>query len=145
MLVPAGFLILLLLGGVSVDSAVAILGQRQLSDLTADAANDAATEALSGGAFYRLGHVVIDPGQAARAVCTDVAADGAGDVRDLRLEMAVAGDVIAVRASGEVDAVFGRSVPGFAQRKVSAQAVATAAQGPVGAPPAIGPLVPVTC
>jgi hypothetical protein len=52
MLVPAGFLILMLFAGIAVDSAAAYLGQRQLSDALSAAANDAATAGLDDADYY---------------------------------------------------------------------------------------------
>src|SRR4051794_17813956 len=49
MLAPAGFLVLLLLASVSVDSAIAFLGRRQLENAVTAAANDAATVAIPDG------------------------------------------------------------------------------------------------
>ena len=144
-LVPAGFLVLVLLGAMAVDSAVAFLGQRQLADTTAGAANDAASAALANGAFYRSGTLSIDPSEAAAVVCRSVAAQGDGDLRDLTLAIAVAGPVLRVRAHAEIDAVFGRIVPGFGHRPVSAEATAaaTAATIPSSFQPAA--FVPVHC
>jgi hypothetical protein len=144
-LVPAGFLVLILLGGMAVDSAVAFLGARQLSDATAAAANDAATAALGNGAFYGSGTLNIDPSAAASVVCRSLSAQENGDLHDLTVAIAVAGPVIRVRAHGQVDAVFGRIVPGFGHRAVSAEATATAsgAAGPSLADPSA--FVPVIC
>jgi Flp pilus assembly protein TadG len=146
MLVPAGFLILLLLGGLSVDSAVAFLGQRQLTDATAGAANDAATEALSDAAFYGSGATTIDMQSAVRVVCADLAVSDS-DVRGVRVAIGVSGATVVVRATGEVRAVFGRNVPGFAERPVSAQSRAVATSGPLsyGQGREDVPLTPVTC
>lgn len=145
-LVPAGFLVLLLLGGIAVDSAVTVLGQRQLSDVTAAAANDAAGAALSDGAFYEGGLVAVDPSQAAEVACRDLAAQGDGDLHGVRLAVGVAGPVVAVEATATVDAVFGRAVPGFGTRQVQARSVAVAAAGPLAPRPPLAPVVvPISC
>ncbi|HET9690846.1 MAG TPA: hypothetical protein VFP61_06815 [Acidimicrobiales bacterium] len=148
-LVPAGFLVLLVLAAIAVDSAVALLGQRQLADLTAAAANDAAGAALSDRAFYGSGVVEVDPTAAARVACDVLAATGGGAVHGIRLWVAVAGPVVAVRASGSVDAVFGRRLPGTT-RTVSAAAAATAATaataaGAAGGAPAPAAFAPADC
>ncbi|MGH9095498.1 MAG: hypothetical protein ACRDXE_10090, partial [Acidimicrobiales bacterium] len=61
MLVPAGFLVLMLLGAMAVDSGATYLGQRQLADALAGAANDAAGAALSDRSFYVQGRIAVDP------------------------------------------------------------------------------------
>lgn len=53
LLVPAGVLVLIILGAISVDFAIAFSRQRELSSLAAAVANDAATAALSDERFYR--------------------------------------------------------------------------------------------
>ena len=59
-LFPVGFLAVLVLAAIAVDSSVAFLGERELSGAVAAAANDAATEALSNPGFYRRGGVELD-------------------------------------------------------------------------------------
>lgn len=127
-LVPAGFLVLMVLAAVAVDSAVALLGQRQLQDLTAAAANDAAGAALADAGFYQSGAVQIDPAEAARVVCAVVAAQAGGGVRDLQVSLGTSGPVVTVAAAGRVEPVFGGHIPGAAHR-VSARATAVAATG----------------
>lgn len=126
-LVPVGFLVLILLAAIAVDGAVSYLGQRQLVDAVSGAANDAATAGLDSAAFYRSGVVQIDPARAGAAVCQAVTAQGDADLRGLTIWIAVAGPVIRVRARAEVAAVFGRIVPGFGLRVVTGEASAAAA------------------
>lgn len=144
-LVPVGFLVLILLGAMAVDAAVAFLGQRQLADATAGAANDAATASLGNGAFYNTGALIIDPNAAASLVCRSLSAQGNNGLHNVSLAIAIDGPVITVRAHARVDAVFGRLVPGFGHHDVSAEA--TAAATDAGAPARLQPagFVPVTC
>lgn len=147
-LVPAGFLILLLLGALAVDNGAAYLGQRDLSTSVQAAANDAAGAAVSNNGFYGQGTVEIDPAQAARVVCRDMTAPGAEGLLDKTVSMAVSGDTIYVEAHAEIRAVFGRAIPGFARRPVSAAAAAVAAAGPGIRPspsPPLGTLSPLAC
>lgn len=130
MLVPAGFLVLMLLGGMAVDSGAAYLGQRQLADVLAGAANDAAGAAIADQSFYDQGRIAVDPTAAAGVVCRSVAAADDADLHQLHLQLAVAGASISVRGDAVVAGVFGRFVPGFARHRVSAQASAVAAQAP---------------
>lgn len=127
-LVPAGFLILMLLGAIAVDSGATYLGQQQLQASVEAAANDAAGAALSNGAFYRRGVVQIDPTAAAGVVCQDIAAQQNGRLEAVTIGVDVVGRTVFVDARAEVPAVFGRLVPGFSQRPVSAEAGAVAAQ-----------------
>lgn len=127
MLVPAGFLVLILLGALAVDSAAAYLGQQQLHDSLEAAANDAATAALSSQAFYARGAVIIDPAVAARSVCLDIASQSDRDIHGIQLWMAVEGPALRLRATATVDAVFGRAIPRFGQRHIAANAAAVVA------------------
>jgi hypothetical protein len=148
-LVPAGFLVLILLAALAVDSAVSYMGQEQLHDALSGAANDAVTAALDDNSFYRSGAIAIDPVAAGRAVCASVAAQNAPALHGLQVWMAVDGDSLRLRGEAVVDGVFGRAIPGWAHRTVRASVAAVAAQGPVastapasssGAPEALTPL-----
>src|SRR5260370_40100081 len=76
-LMPALVLVLLILGVIAVDSAVAYWGHRQLADLTASAADRSAATAVDKASFYG-GHLRIEPG-IAQAVAAQEAAVSAGD------------------------------------------------------------------
>jgi hypothetical protein len=129
-LVPAGVLVLIVLAAIAVDMGVVYLGQRQLADATAAAANDAAGAGLSDSAFYRHGSVNLDEQRVAQVVCAAMRAQTANVVRNLTLEVAVEGQTVAVRSHGLVEEVFGRALPGMpAARAVRAEAEADAATG----------------
>ena len=168
-LIPAGFLVLVLLAALAVDSAVAYLGRQQLQDSLSAAANDAVTAGLSDASFYRHGALILDPAAAARAVCAAVASQGDSTLHGVEVAMAVDGDTIRLIGSATVDAVFGTAIPGFGHRAVSASAVASLESGPArlrapgpatggpaipaasptsagaAAAPAFGPPVPLQC
>ena len=150
-LVPAGFLVLMLLAALAVDSAVSYLGQEQLHDALSGAANDAVTAALDDGAFYHSGAITIDPAAAGRAVCASVAAQNAPALHGLEVWMAVDGNSLRLQGKAQVDAVFGRVIPGLAHHTVRASVAAVAAQGPVAttaaasSPGGVGALVPLRC
>lgn len=146
MLVPAAVLVLFLLGAVAVDSAVAVLGQRELSAAASAAANDAVAAALSDARFY--GHEGGDPG----AVVVDQAAAqrvAAEALRRMELHgvepdgdpvvTVVDHNQVCVRISGRVRAVFGLAIPGASQtHAVRGRATATAVRaGADGASEAI--------
>jgi hypothetical protein len=134
MLMPAAVLVLVVLGGIAVDSAVVFMAQRELAGAVSAAANDAAAEALDEGALYRSGEVVLDP---ARAAAVAAAAIEARQPQGLRLVGApvvrVAGRQVCVRLVADVDHIFAPAVPGGRPSStVSARAVASARQA--GAP-----------
>lgn len=64
LLLPAGFLIVLLLGSLVLEAAALHLRQRQLDDLADSIANDAAAYGFDIEAFRRTGEVAIDPARA---------------------------------------------------------------------------------
>lgn len=147
-LVPAGFLVLILLSALAVDSSVAYLGQRQLHDTLTAAANDAASAGLDNAAFYRSGNIDLDPAAVARVVCASVGAQGASQLHDVRLWYGVDGSAVRLAGEAEVDVIFGKAVPGFGHRHVHAEADAVALRGPTGqAPQSIswGALSPLVC
>jgi hypothetical protein len=137
MLVPAGFLVLMMLGALAVDSAATYLAQQQLRDSLTAAANDAVTAGLSNRSFYSSGALTLDPSQAAVFVCLSVSAQSDQDLHNVRLWMAVDGAAIRLEGTATVDAVFGRAIPGFGERVVRAETTAVAATGPVSAPGAV--------
>jgi hypothetical protein len=148
MLVPAGFLVLIILGALAVDSAATYLAQSQLRDSLTAAANDAVTGGLSNHSFYAGGVLTLDPTQTARVVCLSVSAQADQDLHDVHLFMAVEGATIRLDATATVEAVFGRALPGFGLRHVRASTTAVAATTPAGAASAAPPrsaLQPIRC
>jgi Flp pilus assembly protein TadG len=133
MLVPAGVLVLFVLGALAVDVAIAFQAQRELSATAAALANDAATVALSDDRFYAenaAGAVEVDEGQAAELVREALVARAPGGVRDVRWSVRSADDQVCVTLTARVDYLFSRAVPGAPQgATVTGRAVATAAQG----------------
>ena len=144
MLVPAGFLVLMVLASISVDSAVTYLAQRQLGDALAGAANDAATAGIDDPVFYAGHGVVLDPASTDLAVCRSLVAEDIARLHHLAVSIGVNGAEVRVDASATVDAVFGRLVPGFGRRRVSATATAEAEGGP-SAPGVAPTVVAVSC
>lgn len=147
-LVPAGFLVFILLAALAVDSAVAYLGQQQLHDSLVAAANDAASAAVDHATFYRSGAVVLDLPVAEQIVCESVAAQHSSQLRDVKLWIGVQGPAVRVVGQARVDAVFGRALPGLSSRGVKATVDAVAASGPAqnkAATPASWSLVSLPC
>ena len=146
-LVPAGFLVLILLGALAVDSAVTYLGQQQLHDALTAAANDAAGAAIDNAAFYGSGRVVIDGTEAETVVCQSVGAQHFSQLHGVRVWVTTNGPDISVEGRATVDAVFGRALPGFGTRTVTARvdAIAETASGPVSQPRGGASPVSVRC
>ena len=146
-LVPAGFLILVTLATLAVDSVATYLAQQQLHDGLAAAANDAVTAGLSNQSFYSRATTTIDPGAAARIVCVTMAAQSDSNLHELRLWMAESRTAVRLEGTATVDAVFGRAIPGFGTRRVKAavQAEVTGQPALVSAGISEGTLVPLTC
>ncbi len=127
MLMPAGVLVVLLLGAMAFDLSVVFLRQRQASSLAVDVANDLATAALDEAAFRADGTYRLDPDRA-EALAGDFL-----DASELREELEVvevevtAPDTVEVRVVLHVDYVFARSIPGTSDgTTVEASATATA-------------------
>lgn len=131
MLVPAGVLVLLMLGAMAVDSAVGFMAQRELSSLAAGVANDVAGAALSDPAFYQeSGAIRIDPRAADQQAEAARVTSGIRGIKDLDVRAVVRGDQVCVTAVGTIDYVFAKAFPALPDSKtVRGQAVATAVRG----------------
>ncbi|MGH9157520.1 MAG: hypothetical protein ACRD1K_17180 [Acidimicrobiales bacterium] len=138
MLVPAGVLVLVILGAIAVDAAIAFLAQRELAGLAAAAANDAAAAAVSGPGFYRPGTtpiVALDPALARRVVDQAVAARNVGNIEGLTVDVRTSASQVCVTVTGHVSYLFARAVPGAARgTTVTGRAVASTIEGAPGVP-----------
>ena len=143
-LVPAGFLVLVALAALAVDSAVTYLGQQELHDTLVAAANDAASSAIDHSAFYGSGSVVISLPVAQQVVCESVVQQRASQLHQMKLWLGVSGAKLTVMGEAKVDAVFGRAIPGFGTRQVRAVVNAVAATAPgqsaASSPTTVAPL-----
>lgn len=132
MLVPAGILVLLILGAIAVDSAVVVLASRQLTNRTAAVANDIAAAGVSEASFYLAsGEVAIDPSIADGYVGLSFA-ENTRPATFLAWSAAAAtsGRTVEVTATAEVRLVFAPALPGRGRSTtVSARSVATARGG----------------
>ena len=119
-LFPAGVLIMIVLAATAVDSSVAFLARRELTEATAAAANDAAIMSLSPISFYEGGRLEIDAealaGVATRRV---VMVLDAGRHRDLEVSTVALPPsapgcawTVRVSATSSVDYVFAPALPG---------------------------------
>ncbi len=104
LLMPAGVLIVLLLGAVAVDSAAVYLSQRQAYNVAFDAANDAAGAGIDLGIARGSGEFVLDPTRVHDIAASTVAASG-GEGMTL-VEATIAGDEVVVTVEATVRHVF---------------------------------------
>lgn len=133
LLVPAGVLVLLVLGAIAVDAAVAFLGQREVSNAAAAAANDAATAALSDRAFYTSGVLEVDSGLAMEVAERSVTARTARGVEVVDVAVEADGGRVCVTVRGRVPYVFAGALPFVAgSARVTGQAGAVAVAGEPG-------------
>lgn len=125
MLMPAGLLVVLLLGAISFDLSLLFLRQRQASSTAADIANDLASAALDDARFRSTGSYVLDPERAASLGASLAEASDVGE--EIRsLDVTVLGDdAVEVTIVLEVDYVFAQAIPGAAD-SATVQATATA-------------------
>lgn len=130
MLMPAGVLVVLLLGAIAFDLSLVFLRQRQASTLAADVANDVASLALDLPAFRESGTFELDPDRAdsiARSLLD--ASDLADHVTSAAITVTGA-DSVTVRVTLDVDYVFAKAIPGAADgTTVTASATAVATPG----------------
>lgn len=130
MLMPAGVLVVLLLGAISFDLSLVFLRQRQASSVAVDVANDLASAAFDETTFRATGRFELDPGRADRIGRALVdASDLAGEVTSFRIDI-TGPDRIRVTLTVRVQYVFAKAIPGAADgTTVTAHATAVAVPG----------------
>lgn len=130
MLMPAGVLVVLLLGAIAFDMSLVFLRQRQASSVAADIANDLATAALDEARFRASGEYVLDPRHAddlGRSLVES--SDLADHLVDVEITL-LGPESVEVRLTAEVDYVFARAIPGASDgTTVTARATAIADSG----------------
>jgi hypothetical protein len=130
MLMPAGILVVLLLGAISFDLSLLFLRQRQASSVAVDVANDVASAAFDEQAFRASGGFQLDADRADELgrLFAD-SSDLAGDI--VAFDVTVLGtDTVEVTLTVRVDYVFAKAIPGAADGStVTASATAVAAAG----------------
>ena len=125
MLMPAGVLVVLLLGAIAFDMSLVFLRQRQTSSLAVDVANDLATAALDEEAFRSDGTFQLDPDRADDLGRRLVLESDLGEhVIEVEIDL-IALDTVEVRVVVAVDYVFARAIPGAADG-TSVEATTTA-------------------
>lgn len=112
MLMPAGVLVVLLLGAIAFDLSLVFLRQRQATSVAIDVANDLATIALDEAAFRAGDGFRLDP---ARATEVGELLVRGSDLADHVLEVSITvtdPETVEVVLVVSVDYVFARAVPG---------------------------------
>jgi len=114
--VPAGLLVLIALAAISVDSAVAYLGQRELNNAADAAVNDAVTVSLTAEQLQLGPDAKPDAARAVRVVhaALDGATFGSMIIRPEDVEVRVdnAAASVSVMVEGDVDYIFSPAIPG---------------------------------
>jgi hypothetical protein len=130
MLMPAGALIVLLLGAIAFDLSLVFLRQRQASSLAADVANDVASLALDLPAFRASGTFELDPDRADSVGRSLLDGSDLADHLTSATISVTAADTVTVRVTMDVDYVFAKAIPGAADgTTVTASATAVATPG----------------
>ena len=133
MLLPAAVMIVLLLGAIAVDAAIAFLGEREALSLASAAANDAATAALDQDRFRATGEFSLDHDRARRIVEATLASSSS-ELDDVSVEVTfpiVDGtEGVRVEITGSVEYVFAKAIPGAPHHiELAASATAVARVG----------------
>jgi len=148
MLVPAGFLVLLILASIAIDSASAYLARTQLQAALSGAANDALAAGLDRTSFYGGGSIRLEPALAAEAACQALMASDSSGFYDLSVRMWTGPDYVELRGQAYADVVVGRALGMIARRQVTASVGAFDASTPdrTGPAPTIsGPGLSLDC
>jgi hypothetical protein len=133
LLVPAGVLVVVVLGSIAVDFGIAFMAEREISSLAESAANDAATAGVDLDHLRATGEFRLDPDRVEAVVAATLSASST----EVELEppdvdvIVVDGDpAVRVRLRGRIDYVFAPALPGGpAGADVAAGAVAVATDG----------------
>ena len=131
MLMPAGVLVVLLLGAIAFDMSLVFLRQRQASSVATDVANDVATAAVDLDHLRATGDYRLDLATAEALALDLIAVSDLGEhVEAVEVTVAAPAEV-EVRLSVDVAYVFARAIPGAAEgTTVVAAATATALATP---------------
>jgi hypothetical protein len=131
MLMPAAFLVVVVIAAICVDQSLVFLRQRQAASVAVDVANDLATTALDQAAYRSSGDFRLDESRA-RSLGRHLvdASDIGPHVRDVHIWLA-ADDEVVVEITASVDYIFARAIPAAGDgTTVRARAIAVAATGP---------------
>ena len=129
MLFPAAVLIVVFLASLSVDSALVFLGQRELANAAAAAANDAAA-ALAVDGYFEAGTYRLDDEGIARFGKVAIDFRRHDRVSDVVVQFERVDQThVRVSLSGSVHLIFRKAIPGTADTvSIRASAIAVATQ-----------------
>lgn len=127
LLVPAAFLVVVVLAAICVDQALVLLRQRQAVSVATDIANDLATAAYDETTFRESGQFELDADRAVDLGHRLVASSDVGPfVEDAEIRVTAGGEVV-VALQVRVDYVFAGALPGVpASTSVRARAAGVA-------------------
>jgi hypothetical protein len=137
---PAAVLVLLVFAAIAVDFAVIFLGEREVADAAAAAANDAVVAAIGERPFYTCGRLSLDQVAAEQVATQAVEARTSDSVATSKVLVKVGSTAAgvpqaSVTVTGTVNLIFASAIPGASRAaEVSATSVATAEQDPNVAP-----------
>ena len=114
MLMPAAFLVVLLLGSIALDFGLLHARQREIYHLADGAANDAASYAVDTAVLRSLGCIALRPDAATAAAQASIGASGIADVQLDGVELTVIDDLpaVVVNVSLEAQLILAPAVPG---------------------------------
>ena len=130
MLMPAGVLIVILLGAIAFDLSVVFLRQRQTSSAAGDAANDLATLAVDEAEYRATGTFQLSP-RRAEEIGRRLLAESDIAQHITRIDVRVPyPDTVEVTVEVRVDYIFAKAIPGARHHtEVHATATAVSATG----------------
>ena len=132
-LMPAAVMIVIVLGAIAVDGSLAFLAERQVSNLAASVANDAATQGIAVERFYEDGTLLLDDAlvEAVADAALVQATESLGHLDDLTIDVVVlSADTVEVTVRARTKTLFSRALPAAVEhREVGAAARAVARRG----------------
>jgi len=130
MLMPAGLLIVFVLGSISIEFAAVSMRQRALYNVADAAANDAATYAIDRTVLRSTGEVVLDPTLVAQSVEDSLRAQGVILVRAPLIEVSADRKTIHLELAQHVAFVIAGALPGTDGTVVHANVRVTTVDSP---------------
>jgi len=130
-LLPAAVMIFIVLGAIAVDGALTFLAERQVSNLAASIANDAATQGIDVVRFYDTGELVLEESLVRAVADAALATSSLSHLDDLAVDAEVVdADTVSVTVTARTRSLFSRVLPASVEfREVDAAARAVARRG----------------
>jgi len=136
-LMPAAVLVLVVLAAITIDAAVVFLGEREVADAAASAANDAVAAGFDEASFYQDSQLCLSQARVSQIAEASVAARTDNAVLTqvtAQREISEAGrPQVTVEVEATVDLILAPALPGASTtRRVSATSTAVLEQDPSG-------------